>query len=142
MTRRQDSGSAALLSSVVWSHPDRNTLCTTSCCVNLCSIPYTAPEEIVPHGTDTRHDTLEGGLVCVAKSNLDRMKGGQIFFFLLISYFFAMFSNRGQCTNEQRDYKGCVSKEYFVLSAKHTRITFWSEIIRGIVVVCVLVRMF
>lgn len=90
VTRRQDSGSAALLSSVVWSHPDRNTLCTTSCCVNLCSIPYTAPEEIVPHGTDTRHDTLEGGLVCVAKSNLDRMKGGQIFFF---SFNFLFFRN-------------------------------------------------
>lgn len=105
VTRRQDSGSAALLSSVVWSHPDRNTLCTTSCCVNLCSIPYTALEEIVPHGTDTRHDTLEGGLVCVTKSNLDRMKGGQFFF----SFNFLLFSQCWETEDCVKMSKGTTS---------------------------------
>lgn len=142
VTRRQDSGSVALLSSsVVWSRPDRNTLCTTSCCVNLCSIPYTALEEIIPHGTDTRHDTLEGELVCVTKSNLDRMKGGQFCFF---SFNFLLFRNVGkqEAVKMNKGTTKVVFQKNILFFLQNTGIKFWSKIIRGIVVVCVLVRMF
>lgn len=56
----KQSGSAALLSSMMCSRPDRNTCCTTSCCVNLCSIPHTLTGNCLC-GKDARCDALDGG---------------------------------------------------------------------------------
>lgn len=84
VTRLKNSRSAVLLSLVMWSHPDRNTYCTTSWCVNLCSVPYMALEKTVPVWQRYERQYW-GGWPCWCDlqrgKHFDRMRVGQIPFF-------------------------------------------------------------